>query len=72
MGKLDKVRELIRLEVKRYLEEKKKAQALEELSQDEKRAQIKADQANLEARKVAVANAQKKLKASQAASVDPQ
>lgn len=69
-SKLEVVRKLIRLEIKRYLQEQKDAQTLEELSAEEKRAQVKADQAILDARKASVLSAQKKLKDTQAAPVD--
>jgi len=69
-NKWSKVRKLIRLEIKRHLSERKKVKALEELSQDEKSAQIKANQADIESRKVALAAAQKKLKATQSAPTD--
>ena len=52
--KLATVRKLIRREVQRYLQEQGDLQALDELSADEKRAQVKADQATLDARKAAV------------------
>lgn len=68
--KWSKVRKLIRLEIKRYLATGKKTKALDELSQDEKSAQIKASQADLESRKVALTAAQKKLKAIQSAPAD--
>lgn len=69
-SKLEVVRKLIRLEIKRYLQEQKDAQTLEELSAEEKRAQVQADQAILDARKASVLSAQKKLKDTQAAPVD--
>ena len=64
------VRKLVRAEIKRIIHGQQQAKPIEELSQDEKSAQVKANQADIEARKVALANAQKRLKATQAAPTD--
>jgi len=61
------LRKLIRKEVLAYLEEQQK---LQEMTADEKKAQVKADQANLAARKAALDAAQKKLRDTQAATTD--